>query len=57
MIERKQLNSSADFNVERLLNPALRAQTRGEDDVNNSDFLKIKSLFTGEQAKNKAKSK
>ena len=57
MIERKQLNSSAGFNVERLLNPALRAQTRGEDDVNNSDFLKIKSLFTGEQAKNKAKSK
>ena len=51
IIERKQ--SSRVFDPAKVLNPALRATIKVEDDRNNSEFIKIKTLFMGEEAKKK----
>lgn len=55
IIERK--NHAATFDPARVLNPALRAQVKSEDDTNNADFLKVKALFTGEEAKKRLANK
>lgn len=55
IIERK--NHAATFDPARVLNPALRAQIKSEDDTNNADFLKVKALFTGEEAKKRLANK
>ena len=48
IIERKQ--ASRSFDPALVLNPALRATVKVEDD-NKADFVKVKTLFMGEEAK------
>ena len=48
IIERKQ--ASRSFDPAKVLNPALRGIVKHEED-NKGDFLKIKTLFMGEEAK------
>ena len=48
IIERKSKIMS--FDPEKVLNPALRATIK-EDSDNKADFVKVKSLFMGEEAK------
>ena len=49
IIERKQ--SSRVFEPDKVLNPALRATIKAEDESNTADFIKVKTLFMGEEAK------
>ena len=49
IIERKQ--TSRSFDPSKVLNPALRATIKQEEVYNQPDFLKVKSLFMGEEAK------
>ena len=55
IIERKQEIKA--FDPATILNPGLRAQIKNEDDTIKGDFLKVKKLFTGEEAKNLLKAK
>ena len=48
IIERKQ--EARAFDPAKVLNPALRAQVREEGD-NKADFIKVKALFLGDEAK------
>ena len=48
IIERK--SKIMCFDPEKVLNPALRATIKEESD-NKADFVKVKSLFMGEEAK------
>ena len=48
IIERKQ--EARSFDPAKVLNPALRAQVREEGD-NKADFIKVKALFLGDEAK------
>jgi hypothetical protein len=49
IIERKQ--DCKQFDPAKILNPALRATIKQEDDSKKDDFIKIKALFMGEEAK------
>ena len=48
IIERKQ--EARAFDPAKVLNPALRAQVKEEGD-NKADFIKVKALFMGDEAK------
>ena len=48
IIERKQ--EARSFDPAKVLNPALRAQVKEEGD-NKADFIKVKALFMGDEAK------
>ena len=48
IIERKQ--EARSFDPAKVLNPALRAQVKEEGD-NKADFIKVKALFLGDEAK------
>ena len=48
IIERKQ--EARSFDPAKVLNPALRAQVKDDGD-NKADFIKVKALFMGDEAK------
>ena len=48
IIERKQ--EARSFDPAKVLNPALRAQVKDDGD-NRADFIKVKALFMGDEAK------
>ena len=49
IIERKQ--TSRAFDPAKVLNPALRATLKQENEENTTEFIKVKALFMGEEAK------
>ena len=49
IIERKQ--DCKSFDPAKILNPALRATIKQEDDSKKDEFIKVKALFMGDEAK------